>query len=61
MYSSSLEERKISAPGAIMIFGEDNIWKILFRIVSPVMLAQLIQAMYDIVDSYFVEDIPVTA
>ena len=37
-----------------MIFDEDNIWKILLRIAPPVMLAQLIQAMYNIVDSYFV-------
>ena len=39
---------------AAMIFDENNIWKILFRIAPPVMLAQLIQAMYNIVDSYFV-------
>lgn len=29
-------------------------WKILLRIAPPVMLAQLIQALYNIVDSYFV-------
>lgn len=38
----------------VMIFDENNIWKILFRIAPPVMLAQLIHAMYNIVDSYFV-------
>lgn len=37
-----------------MIFEEKNIWKILFHIAPPVMLAQLIQAMYNIVDSFFV-------
>ena len=36
------------------VFEETNIWKILFRIAPPVMLAQLIQAMYNIVDSFFV-------
>lgn len=35
-------------------FGEEKIWKILFRIAPPVMLAQLIQALYNIVDSLFV-------
>ena len=36
------------------IFDQPSIWKILFKIAPPVMLAQLIQAMYNIVDSYFV-------
>lgn len=36
------------------IFDEPSIWKILFKIAPPVMLAQLIQAMYNIVDSFFV-------
>ena len=36
------------------IFDEPSIWKILFTIAPPVMLAQLIQAMYNIVDSFFV-------
>ena len=36
------------------IFEEASIWKILLHIAPPVMLAQLIQAMYNIVDSYFV-------
>ena len=36
------------------VFDEDSIWKALFKIAPPVMLAQLIQAMYNIVDSYFV-------
>ena len=36
------------------VFDEPNIWKILLRIAPPVMLAQLIQAMYNIVDSFFV-------
>lgn len=33
-------------------FGKDPIAKILFRLAPPVMLAQLIQALYNIVDSY---------
>lgn len=36
------------------MFDEPSVWKILLRIAPPVMLAQLIQAMYNIVDSYFV-------
>ena len=36
------------------IFDTPSIWKILLKIAPPVMLAQLIQAMYNIVDSYFV-------
>lgn len=36
------------------VFDEPSIWKILFKIAPPVMLAQLIQAMYNIVDSFFV-------
>ena len=36
------------------VFEQKNIWKILFKIAPPVMFAQLIQAMYNIVDSFFV-------
>lgn len=35
-------------------FGEESISKILMKIAPPVMLAQLIQALYNIVDSFFV-------
>ena len=35
-------------------FGQEKISKILFQIAPPVMLAQLIQALYNIVDSLFV-------
>ena len=35
-------------------FGQEKIWKILLKIAPPVMLAQLIQALYNIVDSLFV-------
>lgn len=35
-------------------FGQEKIWKILLHIAPPVMLAQLIQALYNIVDSLFV-------
>lgn len=37
-----------------MLFDEPNIWKVLLKIAPPVMFAQLIQALYNIVDSYFV-------
>lgn len=35
-------------------FGTANIGKILLRVAPPVMPAQLIQALYNIVDSFFV-------
>ena len=31
-------------------FGTEKIWRILLRMAPPVMLAQLIQALYNIVD-----------
>lgn len=36
------------------LFGTEKIWEILLRLTPPVMFAQLIQALYNIVDSYFV-------
>ena len=35
-------------------FGEEKVSKILFKLAPPVMLAQLIQALYNIIDSFFV-------
>ena len=35
-------------------FGKDKIMSILLRLSPPVMLAQLIQALYNLIDSYFV-------
>lgn len=35
-------------------FGTENIWKLLLELAPPVMLAQLIQAFYNIIDSYFI-------
>ncbi len=40
------------------IFDVDSVWKILFQIAPPVMLAQLIQALYNVVDSFLLENIP---
>lgn len=34
-------------------FGTEKIGKILLKIAPPVMIAQLIQALYNIVDSFF--------
>ena len=34
-------------------FGQEKISKILFKLAPPVMFAQLIQALYNIVDSLF--------
>ena len=39
------------ASAEAQFFGQEKIWKILLRIAPPVMLAQLIQALYNIVDS----------
>ena len=36
------------------LFGTEKISKILLKLVPPVMLAQLIQALYNIIDSLFV-------
>ena len=36
------------------VFGSERISKVLWKITPPVMLAQLIQALYNIVDSFFV-------
>ena len=36
------------------IFGTEKISKVLLKMAPPVMLAQLIQALYNIVDSLFV-------
>ena len=35
-------------------FGTESVWKIMLRIAPPIMLAQLIQALYNVVDSFFV-------
>ncbi len=37
-----------------MDFGTEKTWKILLKLAPPIMIAQLIQAMYNIVDSYFI-------
>lgn len=35
-------------------FGTEKVLKLLLRLAPPVMLSQLIQALYNIVDSYFI-------
>lgn len=35
-------------------FGTEKIWKLMLKLAPPVMLAQLIQSLYNITDSYFV-------
>lgn len=35
-------------------FAKDSVWKMIFRLAPPVMAAQLIQALYNIVDSFFI-------
>ncbi|HBI51976.1 MAG TPA: MATE family efflux transporter [Ruminococcaceae bacterium] len=35
-------------------FGSTSIWKLIFRLAPPVMAAQLIQALYNIIDSFFI-------
>ena len=39
---------------AKQFFGKEKIGKVLLKLAPPVMLAQLIQALYNIVDSLFV-------
>lgn len=39
------------------LFGKEKISKVLLKIAPPVMLAQLIQALYNIVDSLFVGEL----
>ncbi len=51
MSGKKIMEENISAGG---FFGTEKIGKILMKIAPPVMLAQLIQALYNIVDSFFV-------
>lgn len=36
------------------VFGTERISKLLLRLAPPIMFSQLIQAMYNIIDSYFV-------
>lgn len=36
------------------LFRNESVWKLILRLAPPVMLAQLIQALYNIVDSFFV-------
>ena len=46
--------KKLSLQEEAELFGKEKIYKILLRTAPPVMLAQLIQALYNIVDSFFV-------
>ncbi len=43
-----------SEPSKGSFFATESVWKILLRIAPPVMIAQLIQSIYTIMDSYFV-------
>ena len=36
------------------LFGREKVSRLLFRLAPPVMFAQLIQALYNIVDSFFI-------
>jgi len=45
---------KIEISNNISAFGTVNIKRLLVKLAPPIMLAQLIQALYNIVDSYFV-------
>ena len=40
-------------PSDNQYFGTEKTMKILFKLAPPVMLAQLIQSLYNIVDSFF--------
>ncbi|WP_294406570.1 MATE family efflux transporter [uncultured Clostridium sp.] len=43
-----------SEDNSALDFGSDNIIKILLKLAPPVMFAQLIQALYNIIDSFFI-------
>lgn len=47
-----MEQNTLQDPA--MFFGTEKITRILFKLAPPVMLAQLIQALYNVVDSLFV-------
>lgn len=49
-----LKNQMNSAAEQSNFFGEEKISKIMFKLAPPVMLAQLIQALYNIVDSLFI-------
>jgi len=49
-----MAKTNVNAVGSAAVFAENSIIKILLKIAPPVMLTQLIQAMYNIVDSFFV-------
>lgn len=42
------------APSDNQYFGTEKTMKILFKLAPPVILAQLIQSLYNIVDSFFI-------
>lgn len=41
------------------LFGKEKISKVLLKLAPPVMLAQLIQALYNIVDSFSLAGLPI--
>ena len=43
-----------NAPSDNQYFGTEKTMKILFKLAPPVMLAQLLQSLYNIVDSFFI-------
>lgn len=53
IYADSVKKKETDMKKEID-FGKDNITKILLRLAPPVVLAQLIQALYNIIDSLFV-------
>ncbi len=52
--SEAQSKTQSEAQSEVQFFGQEKIYKILLKIAPPVMLAQLIQALYNIVDSLFV-------
>lgn len=49
-----MEQKKKMATDKTQSWGTDSIIKILLKLAPPVMFAQLIQALYNLVDSLFV-------
>lgn len=54
MSIDSFESKSKTSKNSPDFFGSEKVGKVLLHIAPPVMLAQLIQAMYNIVDSFFI-------
>lgn len=54
MRTMNAADRRMNERNDGALFASESIWRVLLTIAPPVMFAQLVQALYNIVDSYFV-------